>query len=323
MRRTKSPGGLAALLVLSVAAIGAVVLLVALIDSGEAPPPLPTRLDPADTYPLIRIEDKVITRFHLKLGEQYQKLRAGKAGYALPDYGILLDYMRVAVNEEILRRHNRSITPQEIADERKRQESTSRDKAGLRNVVELLDQYPGMYEAIMVRPYLANEAVLRLHQDRALHREVYEKAERGMKEALANPDFFRRMKEEDPQSVQRVDSRDPMPGPPDQQHAPQAIEKFKKDIVDFVNKHLGGQKPGDIHPELVDDHGAYMILRLVERSADHVVYEKISYRKGDYGTWFEGELRKLKGEVVDPETRALLKDKLKDHVYGSWLFPMQ
>jgi hypothetical protein len=212
MRRTKSLGGLAALLVLAVAGIGAVILVVALIDSGNALVPIP-RLNPDDKTPLIRVEDRVITRFHLELGKQFKKVHAGKEGFALPDYGILREFMELAVYDEILKRHNRSITPQEIADERKRQESTSRDKTRLREVINLLDQYPGMYEMFLVRPYLASEAVQRLHQDRSTQADVYKKAEQGLKEALADPDFFRRKKAEDPQAVQLIDSKNPMPGP--------------------------------------------------------------------------------------------------------------
>jgi hypothetical protein len=91
-------------------------------------------------------------------------------------------------------------------------------------------------------------------------------------------------------------------------------------IMDFSKKYLGGLKPTEVKPELVEEQGAYLIVRLVERAADDVVYELVTYRKSDYAKWFEGQLKNLKGEVVDPEIRLLLQEKLKDGIYGRWLF---
>ena len=320
MKRTKSLGGLAALLVLAVAGIGGVILLAALVKSGDAPPAIP-KLDPTDQAPLIRIEDKLITRFHLKLCQQFEMVHKGKDGYKMPDYGILLERMRLAVQDEILKRHNRAITPQEIADERARQVRTSRDKPRLNDIIALLDQYPGMYEAIMVRPYLANEAIQKLHQDRSIQGGVYEKAVQGLKEALADPDYFRRMKADAPESYELVDSRNPTPGAAPQEHVKQLTDTLREHVIRYANENLASLKPGETRQELVDKHGSYQVVQLVERSPEHAVYEVVHFRKSTFDAWFESELKKLKGEVVDPEIRLLLQDKLKDTMYARWLFP--
>jgi hypothetical protein len=324
MAKRKSLGGLAALLVLSVAAIGIVILLVSLLDSGDVTIPV-SRIED-DPTPLIRIEDKDITRFHVKVGQAYEKLRAGKEGFALPEHGILLRYIELLAWEGILRRHNAGLTPQAIDEERARQIRESRDRAKMREIQDLLDPYPGMFEMLMVRTALANKAIYQLHGQRSIQKEAYEKAEAGLKEALRNPDFIRKIKEEDPQAYRRVDSRDPLAGmgpqgQPGPAHMPeQEKQRAAEHVRQFAAKHLAGTRPGDVCPNLVDEEGSYLVLRLLERSDDHVVYEVIAFRKIVYDVWFLEELRKLKGEVPDPATRELLKANLPaDHKYRRWL----
>jgi len=321
MRRTKALGGLTALLVLSVAAIGALILLVALIDSGT-PPAQVGKLNPDDRTPLIRIEDKEITKFHLDLAQRYHRIRAGKEGYVLPDHGILLQFMQQAAWEIILRKYGRPISPEDVSNERARMVRESKDREAQRKFLDELDQYPGMFEMIVVRFSIANNWIYKLQaSDKTIQREPYEKAEAALKEALRNPDFFRKRNEEDPESYKRVDSRKPIIGRnPMDQMAPEALERERKRIMDFANRLLSRTAPDEVRPELADEEGKFQILRLVERSADHVVYESISFQKIPFEPWFEGELKKLKGEVVDPAIRAMLQDKLKDHAFGRWLF---
>ncbi len=316
----KSLGGLTALLVLSVAAIGALVLVVSLIGSGEAAPKMP-RLDPTKTTPLIRVENKVITEFYLDLARQYHLMRAGKEGYVMPDHGILLEAMSLAAWEEILRRYDRPVLAKDVAEERARGERESKDRDTLRRIVGLLDGYPGMYEEIFVRPGLANNRIHKLHQDRTVQKEAYAKAEEGLKEALRNPDYFRKKSEEDPETHERVDSRDPRIGRrPEDHFPPEEMERNRKQILDFAAKWLSRTAPGEVCPQIVDDMGSYVILRLIERSPDHAVYELVSFRKMSFDAWFEGELKKMKVEVVDPAIRAMLKEKLKNPMFERWLF---
>lgn len=108
------------------------------------------------------------------------------------------------------------------------------------------------------------------------------------------------------------------PDPP-QQHLPDVLEHVRKRDLEFANRWLNRINPGDVCPDIVDGDGAYMVVRLIERSPDHVVFEVVSYRKTLYDVWFEGELKKLKGQVVDPGTRKLLQENLKDHVFTRWL----
>jgi hypothetical protein len=322
MRRTKSAGGLMAILVLAVASIGALVLLVALVDSGETPVPIPRR-NPDNRAPLIVIEDKVITEFHLEVARDYHKLRAGKEGYLLPDNGILLQFMQQAVWEILLKKYGRPITPEDVEAERARMVRESKDRDTQRKIFSLLDQYPGMFEMIVVRASLANNAIYKLQSsDRTIQREPFEKAEAALKEALRDPDFFfRRQAEENPGNYRRVDSRKPgigrdIPG----NRAPEHVEQERTFVMEFVNRWLSRVPPGEVRPEVVDEGGSFQVLRLVERTSDYAVYESVSIPKVPYEPWFEGELKKLKGEVVDPATREMLKEKLKDQVFGRWLF---
>jgi len=322
MRRTKAFGGLMAILVLAVASIGALILLVALIDSGETPVPVPRR-NPDNRAPLITIEDKVITEFHLEVARDYHKLRAGKEGYVLPDHGILLQFMQQAVWEILLKKYGRPITPEDVEAERARMVRESKDRETQRKIFSLLDQYPGMFEMIVVRAGLANNGVYKMQSsDRTIQREPYEKAEAALKEALRDPDFFfRRQAEENPGTYQRVDTRQPQIGRNNPGvRAPQDQEREKEFLMDFAKKWLSRVPVGEVRPELVEEGGSYQILRLAERTSEYAVYESVSIPKVPYEPWFEGELKKLKGEVVDPAIRAMLKENLKDHLFGRWLF---
>lgn len=321
MKRMRSLGGLTALLVLSVAAIGVLVLVVALIGPGEVAPPIP-RLDPTKTAPLIRVESKVITRFYLDLARQYHKMRPGKDGFVMPDHGILLEALSLAAWEEVLRRYDQPILPKDVAEERARGERESRNRDTLRKIVGLLDPYPGMYEEIFVRPGLANNRIHELHRGRTVQKEAYARAEEGLKEALRNPDYFRKKGEEDPESYERLDSRDPKIGRPmGNEFPPEETERLRKQILEFAAKWLSRTPPGEVCPQIVDDQGAYVILRMIERTPEHVVYEMVTYRKTPFEAWFEGELKKMKVEVVDPAIRAMLKEKLKNPMFERWLFP--
>src|SRR5687768_410573 len=112
MNRRKSLGGLTALLVLAAAAIGVVIVGVSLIGGNSGHVELLPGPDPANRTPLVRIQDRVITRFDLDVARAYHRLRKGKDGYTLPDYGALLQMMEAAAWEEVLRRHGRPITPE-------------------------------------------------------------------------------------------------------------------------------------------------------------------------------------------------------------------
>ena len=170
MKRGRTLSGLAALLVLSAAAIGTVVVVVALVRSDDAPES-PARLNPDDKKPLVVIEDRVITEFHLDLAREYHRLRKGKDGFLLPDHGILLDAISLAAWELILKKYGQAATPEEIAEERARQIRESRDRETLNKILQLLDRYPGMFEWIMVRPTLTNNRIHRLHQQQVIQQE--------------------------------------------------------------------------------------------------------------------------------------------------------
>lgn len=308
-------GGLTALILLAVAGIGVVVLLVALIIPGGQEPTIPTVV--RDDTPLVRIEDKLITRFQVNVAKQYHLLRS-KDGF--PDHGILVDWMHLAAWETILQRHGKGITPDDVKQERARQERSSRDKETLKKVADFLDRYPGMYDAIMVRPSLANQAIHRLHGSRAIQAEAWEKAEAGLKEALRDADYFRRMKETDPQSYRRVDSRTELPGDPAHDHPQDLIDRARMIAKEFADKNLATVVPGEVRPEVWDDEGSLAVVRLLERTPGYAVYEVVTYRKTLYELWFEAELKKLKGEILDEKARQDLKEKLKENVFHRWLF---
>src|SRR5688572_22580007 len=213
MAGKKVRGGLTALIVLSLAAVGAVILAVTLISTNTGGPP-PARLHPERLgRPLIRIGDKEITQVHLEVGRQFETVRKGKEGYKLPDHGILLVLIEIAAWESILAKHGRGVTPSDISTERARNIRESREPAKMRELIALLDQYPGMFEMFMVRHTLANNRIFTLLPSKEVQSEAYAKAENGLKEALRDgADFFRRMKEEDPKSYRRVDTEEPMIG---------------------------------------------------------------------------------------------------------------
>ena len=323
MKRRRAPGGLAAVAILSIAALAAVALFVTLLNSKETftVPPGP---DPVVTTPLIRIENKEITSFNLKIGRLYHQLRAGKEGYVKPDHGILLDLIEVAARESILAKHGRPLTPEVIADERARQIRESRDRETMQKVLSLLDPYPGQFEAIMVRPQIAGVWIRKLHQSRIIQEEAYKKAEAGLEEAKKDPDAFfaSRAKSED---YTLIDSRKPHDLPklpmPDQGAAPDHGKPHQEMSMRFAKEALGHTVPGELCPNVVDADQSFVVARLKERTADHVVYEQVVYRKTVYDIWYDGELRKLKAEVLDPATRDLLKKNIMSNRYGPWLFP--
>jgi hypothetical protein len=92
-------------------------------------------------------------------------------------------------------------------------------------------------------------------------------------------------------------------------------------IMRFAKEALGNTTPGQLCPTVVDADGSYLIARLKERTAEYVVYEQFAFRKSVYEIWFDGELKKLKGEVLDPATGELLKKNIMHTRYGPWLFP--
>jgi hypothetical protein len=317
MTRKGAYGGLTALILLAVAGIGIVVLLVALVVPGVDEPEAPKLV--IDKTPLVRIEDKVITRYQMEVATEHHLRRRPKEGF--PYHGILLDWMYLAAWETILERHGKGITPDDVKRERERQERSSKDKDSLKKIADFLDRYPGMYEAIMVRPVLANNAIHKFHGSRANQAEAWDKAEAGLKEALRDPDFFRRIQESQPDMYRRVDSRDPMPpGPPEIVHPPHLIEGERKRIIEFVERELATVAPREVRPVILDEEGVLSILRLIERTPEHAVFEVVSYRKTLYDIWFEGELKKLKGEILDERARKELKDNLKENVFRRWLF---
>ena len=322
MRRGRAHGGMAALIVLAVAAIGVVALLFALVDSGQDPPPMPN-ISPLDAKPLVRIEDKTITSFDLKIARQYAQLRAGKEGFVMPDHGILRESIEHAAFEVVLARYNRGIGPDDVEKERIRQIQTSKDRETLRKIQDLLDPYPGQFEKILVRPPLASQWIRRLHQDRAVQEEAYQKADAALKEAVKDPDAFFKSRE-GTEAYTLVDSDVPPKLPPGEQ-AKELLEEHKKRhsqiIIEFAKKALGHTKPGELCPNVVDAPGEYVVARLKELTDSRVRYEQVSFRKSEYDVWFNAELLKLKGEVVDPETRDLLKKNIMDTRYGPWLFP--
>jgi hypothetical protein len=316
MARRVAYGGLAALIILAAAAVGGFILLVALlVPGGDAPPDLPPLT--GDQTPLVRIEDKVITRFQVEVASRYHKIRT-KDGY--PDHGILLDWMHLAAWETILQKYGKGITNNDLREERERQTRSSKDRETLKKITDFLDRYPGMYDAIMVRPALANQGIHRLHKSRAVQGEAWEKAEAGLKEALRDPDFFRRIKETQPEMYRRVDSRTELPGPANLEHPPDLIKQIRQMALDFANKELKTAVVGEVKPEIIDEEGSLTLVRLIEKGPDFAVYETVAYRKTVYELWFEAELRKLKGEILDEKARKGLQDNLKENVFHRWLF---
>jgi hypothetical protein len=323
MKRGRTLGGLAGLAVLGAAAVAVLVMVVLFFRSNEIPE-AHSRINTADQTPLIEVEDKVITQFHLEVGRRYHRLRAGKDGFVMPDHGILRDAVNVAAWESILQKYGHGLTPQEIAEERARQIRESRDRDTMNRILGLLDPYPGMFEWMMVRPALANQRIHKLQQSRQVQAEAYAKAEEGLKEARSNPDFFRAVKERDPSMYERSDSRNPefMPGNPDvpQPHLPPGAKNpIQERIKAFGQKKLSKLNPGDVNPEILDEDGAYLVVRLIDRGVDFYDYEAVIYRKSVYDVWFEAELRKLKGRIVDPKTRETMKEGLKDSQIMRWL----
>jgi hypothetical protein len=310
--------GLSALLVLAVAAVGAMIILVASLVT-SAGPEVPVRLNPEERDPLLRVAGKEITRFHLNLARQHQKLRGG---YQMPDFGFIREMLERAAGEEILRKYGRALTPQDIVAERARMERDSRDRETQRKVIHLLDQYPGMFEMLVVRPALVNNRLhdLQVH-DRTIQKEAFEKAEAGLKEALRDADYFRRMKQEAPERYARIDSRvapGPENGPP---QPPEMREQHNKAVMDWTSQYLSRVSPGEIKPEPLDSGGAMLVLRMIERDESHVVYEQVAFPKIGFDAWLDSELKGIKAEVVDPAIRGELKQGLKDSPYGRWLFP--
>src|SRR5688572_29436131 len=212
MNGRKSQGGLTALLLLAVGVIGIVVLGVSLIRGTTDPVEVLPGPNPSDRTPLIRIQDRVITRFDVEVARAYHRLRKGKDGYVLPEYGILLQLMEVAAWEAVLANNGRALTQQQIADERARQQRETRDPGTLRDIVALLDRWPGKYEEIMVRSTLANHGIMDLHQHPSMQKEALASAEAGLKEALANPDYFRKVKDETPHMYRLEDTDNPSLG---------------------------------------------------------------------------------------------------------------
>ena len=328
MAKKKVGGGLAALLVLAVAAIAAVILLVSLIttETGGTPPP---RLDPERLgRPLIRIEDKVITQFHLELGRQFEGIKRGKEGYKQPDHGILRELIETAIFETILAKHGRGLTPQEISNDRARGIRESREPAKMRELIALLDQYPGMFELFQVKPALANQRIhYGLLPDKSVQAEVYAKAEAALKEALREgEDFFRRRKEEDPLTYRRTDTDNPTmgvgPAGPQQgpKRPPGEEEEMKRIIRDFANKNLSTTAEGQVCANLIEAEGGYLVVRLIERNDKRIQYDVVSYPKIPFDVWYSGELKKIKGEIVDPSVREMLiKNMGRDHKIIRWL----
>src|SRR5688572_6215912 len=120
MNGRKSQGGLTALLLLAVGVIGIVVLGVSLIRGTSDPVEVLPGPNPSDRTPLIRIQDRVITRFDVEVARAYHRLRKGKDGYVLPAYGILLQLMEVSSWEAVLANNGPALTHQPTAYDRGR-----------------------------------------------------------------------------------------------------------------------------------------------------------------------------------------------------------
>lgn len=310
--------GLSALLVLAVAAVGAMIFLVASLVT-TAGPEVPIPVNPNDRDPVVRVAGKEITRFHLDLARRLQQVRGG---YQMPDFGLIREMLERATGEEILRKYGRSLTPGAIAAERARMERESRDREMQGKIIRLLDNYPGMFDMFIVRPALVNSGLRDLHlHDRTIQKEAFEKAEAGLKEALRDSDYFRRMKEESPGQYARVDSR-VHPGPKDAPpQPPQAVDLYSKQIMAWAGENLSRVSPGEVRPEPADAGGVVLVVRLIERDDSHVVYEQVAFFKVGFDPWLTSELKQIQVEVVDPALRGALKQGLKDSPYGRWLFP--
>ena len=179
-----------------------------------------------------------------------------------------------------------------------------------------------MFEMFVVRPALVNNRLVDLQaHDRNIQKEAFEKAEAGLKEALREEDYFRRMKQEAPDRYSRVDSRVP-PGPPDgPPQPPEMVEQHNKGVLEWVSKYLSRVGPHEIRPEPLDLGGAVLVIKMIERDDTHVIYEQVAFPKIAFVPWLESEMKQIKAEVIDPAIREDLKKGLKDSPYGRWLFP--
>lgn len=304
----KSQGAVAVFFLLALAVAGLLLLLVWFAMPGQPAPP-PFLAPPSAGEVIAAVGRREITRLHLSLFRQSERIKGGKDAPEPIDYGLLRELLEAATFEDILERHGFKLGPDLIAAERDRVNRETREPEKLKRIQELMAPHRGMYDAIIIKPILANQNIHKMHNfDEALQAAAWKEARELHARVLADPHALARegKARKEPMEYQVIDSR------VRPEHSPPGSEPMHREQAQrFAKEHFDKVKPGDVRPTIIDERGALMIARLLERDGDDVKYEILVIRKEPFEPWFREQLKKITITIHDPELRRLLLEKAK------------
>lgn len=294
------------LFALGVAGILLVVVWFAAPGGNDVPP---FKAPPSAAEVIATVGRREITRLHLSLFRQSERIKGGPEAPPPIDYGLLRELIEAAACEEVLARHQFTIGPDLIAKERDRINRETREPEKLKRIQELMAPHPGMYDAIIVRPILANQNIHKMQRyDETIQAKAWAEARALLARVVADPAVLAQegRDRKEPMEYQIVDSRVRPP------YAPPGAEAQHRDQVrQFAKDHLKDVKPGDVKPEVINEQGALILVRLIERDGEDVKYEALSIRKADFEAWFREALKSVEIRVHDAELRRLLLEKAR------------
>jgi len=256
-----------------------------------------------------RVGESVITREDVRYREAVLAIRSGAEATA-PQ--ALVQLLEEAMMREAGRTHGVAVTPADLAAEAARVRTTSRDPETLARVRAVFGGEEGAYRRLVLEPVLVNQ---RLYAAFDASREIQAAPLARARELLAAAlapgaslaalatRFGAELRTFDIAGGQVRPLDAPAGTPPS---FPAALPGGIPDR-DALTALLAGLAVGRVHPEVVEERGAFMVVRLLRRDGDRARLEAAVVAKLPFDLWFEAVARAVPVRFEDAKAAAELR----------------
>ncbi|HUK11753.1 MAG TPA: hypothetical protein VLW17_00510 [Thermoanaerobaculaceae bacterium] len=258
---------------------------------------------------IARVGESAITREDVRFRRAMLAVRSGTDATA-PQ--ALVQLLEEAMMREVGRAHGVAVTAADLATEAARVSATSRDPATLARIRAVFGGDEGAYRRLVLEPVLVNQRLYAAFDaSREIQAAPLARARELLAAALAPGAPLAALATRYGAELRTFDIAGgqvrPLDAPAGTRPSfPAALPGGVPDR-DALTALLAGLAVGKVHPEVVEERGGFMVVRLLRRDGDRARLEAAVVAKLPFDPWFESAARAVPVRFEDAKAAAELR----------------
>jgi hypothetical protein len=257
------------------------------------------------------VGERSITRRDVRYRQQVMRVRSRAAK---PAYLALFALVREALMAEVARHHGVVVTEAMLTDEAARVQEQSRDPRTLARIRAVFGGNQAAYRRLVLEPTLVNQMLhARFSLDHSIQATPLARAKHVLGAVRSNlmsiPEAATAFDGEH-REVEVIDGRIRHDNGEDLSDIPAVRKGHALDLPNadtaLVDRVVRPLDPGQLHPKVIEDRWAFMVVQLVSRTGNDARLEMVVIPKLQFDPWFRGRSRSVPLAITDSDLRAAI-----------------